>query len=165
MTGATTGQVTFTWGGSGRTVSLVNGVATTKLPGDLAAGTYAAVASFLGTHEAAPSTSAAVTLSVTGRASHVDVDLVPRTVTEGRPAEVRGSVRSDGRFARGQVAIAVDGTVVATGTLTHGSVVVALPRDLSVGSHHVTVSYLGSSTTAPSSDTATLTVKKARGRH
>jgi len=165
VAGAATGQVEFTWNGTSRTVALVDGIATTTLPADLAAGTYTVAASFVGTTEAAPSTSAGVTLMVAGRASQVRVSVAPRTVHQGQRAMVFALVRSLGRAAPGQVTVSVDGTVVATRTLTHGSVVVALPRDLSVGSHQVTVSYLGSPTTAPSSDTATLTVKKARGRH
>ena len=165
VVGASTGKVTFTWAGESRTVDLVNGVATTALPADLAVGSYPVVASFLGTPEAAPSTSAAVTLTVDGRSATVRATLVPRTVTQGSPAVVLAAVRSQGRAAPGKVTVSVDGAVVATRNLVLGAALVVLPRDLAVGSHQVTVSYLGSATTAPSSTIATLTVRTARGRH
>jgi 5'-nucleotidase len=165
VTGAGTGQVTFTWAGTSRTVDLVNGIATTALPADLAVGKYPVVASFLGSPEAAPSTSAAVTLTVDGRASTVRATLVPRTVPQGIPVAVLATVRSERRAAAGQVTVTVDGAVVATRDLVLGAAVVVLPRDLAAGSHQVIVSYLGSATTAPSSGTVTLSVSKAQGRH
>ena len=160
VSGALTGEVEFTWPGASRTVALVNGVATTTLPTNLPVGSYPVVASFLGTAEAAPSTSAPVTLTVVGRASQVRASVVPRTTFQGLPAVAFASVRSDDRAAQGQVTVAVDGTVVATRTLIGGIAAVTLPGTLSVGAHEVTVSYLGNDTTAPSSGTATLTVKK-----
>ena len=78
---------------------------------------------------------------------------------------VLAAVRSQGRAAPGKVTVSVDGAVVATRNLVLGAALVVLPRDLAVGSHQVTVSYLGSATTAPSSTIATLTVRTARGRH
>jgi len=165
VTGAATGQVEFTWDGTSRTVALVNGVATTALPAALAVGAHPVVASFLGTDDAAPSTSAAVTLTVEGRVSQVQASVVPRTTYQGLPAVAFASVRSEGRAAQGQVTVAVDGTVVATRNLTHGIAAVVLPGNLSVGTHQVTVSYLGNATTAPSSGTATLTVKKWWWQH
>ncbi|WP_407341512.1 ExeM/NucH family extracellular endonuclease [Pengzhenrongella phosphoraccumulans] len=164
VTGATTGSVTFSWGTGSMTVPLVKGVATAKLPKDLVAGTYAVTATFVGDAETAPSTSASVTLTVTGRTSDVHATLVPTTVREGMPAVVFASVRSADRATTGQVTVTVDGTLIATQDLRWGSAVVVLPSDLAVGSHRVTVSYLGNPTTAPSSDTEKLTVKRW-GRH
>ncbi|QTE29989.1 ExeM/NucH family extracellular endonuclease [Pengzhenrongella sicca] len=160
VTGATTGQVTFSWDGTSRTVELVGGVATTTLPATLAVGSYQVVAAFLGTADAAPSTSAPATLTVAGRASTTDVTVVPGTTFQGLPTLVLASVRSAGRAAQGQVQVQVDGNVVATRSLALGLTAVVLPGNLAVGTHRVTVSYLGNATTAPSSDTATLTVKK-----
>ena len=160
VTGATTGSITVSWGSGSTTVPLVNGTATATLPRDLVAGTYPVTATFLGDAQAAASTSAGVTLTVTGRSSDVHATLVPKTVFAGLPSVVFASVRSAGRAATGQVTVSVDGTLIATQDLRWGSAAVVLPRDLAVGSHLVTVSYLGNPTTAASSDTEKLTVKR-----
>jgi 5'-nucleotidase len=159
VTGASTGDVRFTWDGGTVTAPLVDGVATSALPGDLARGTYAVVAEFLGTAEAAGSTSTPVTLTVVGRASSVDLTLAPRTTVQGLPSVGIARVRSEGRPARGQVEVLVDGEPVATRTVQGGVVLVVLPG-LAAGEHEVTARYLGDDSTEPSQDSATLTVRR-----
>ncbi|NMR18992.1 ExeM/NucH family extracellular endonuclease [Cellulomonas fimi] len=160
VTGAASGEVEFTWNGSSVTVALVDGVATTTLPDDLAVGTYQVVASFLGTDDAGPSTSDPVELTVEGIASTVDLKLAPSTTFPGLGALALVNVRAGGGRADGTVEVAVDGTVVETRELRFGLALVRVPGNLSPGKHTVTVTYLGDDTTAPSSDSATLTVRK-----
>ncbi|GAA2719483.1 hypothetical protein CAE01nite_07310 [Cellulomonas aerilata] len=161
VTGATSGDVRFTWDGTSVTVPLADGVATTTLPAGLARGAHPVVAEFLGTAEAAPSTSAPVTLTVVGRSSSVDLTLAPRSVFQGLPSVAVARVRSEGRPAQGRVEVLVDGAVVATRQVQDGVVAVVLRSStLAVGRHDVTVRYLGSDSTEPSEDTATLTVSR-----
>ena len=159
VTGATSGQVRFSWDGASAVVDLVGGTASVALPNTLGAGTYSVVASFLGTASAAPSASAPVTLTVVGRASTTRVVLVPPVVPTGIPAIAAALVRTGTGLAQGQVTVSVDGTVVSTSTLTGGLALALLPANLAVGAHLVTVAYAGNATTAASSATATLTVR------
>ena len=118
------------------------------------AATLVLVATPSGTTVRVPVTVEAARIATTTRAT-----LVPRTTFEGMPSVVLVQVSAHHARPAGQVQISVDGTVVATRTLSRGVTGVLLPGNLATGTHTVTVEYLGSATFAPSSDSETLTVK------
>jgi hypothetical protein len=100
-------------------------------------------------------------LAATATAAVTDED----GVRLGRPARVSVSVTSDGSSPTGAVTV-VDGSgALASGTLVDGRATLRVDTaDLGVGSHPLTVRYAGDATHAPSQDTVTLEVVKARSR-
>lgn len=100
-------------------------------------------------------------LAATATAAVTDED----GVRLGRPARLSVSVTSDGSSPTGAVTV-VDGSgALASGTLVDGRATLRVDTaDLGVGSHLLTVRYAGDATHAPSQDTVTLEVVKARSR-
>lgn len=117
----------------------------------------------------AGSTSEPVTVEVTARAaSHLSAHLFPSTVRQGSTALVTAVVRSDGARPTGTVEVLEGGEVIASArVLSHGrtgAAVVVLPRQLAVGTHHLTIAYSGNDQVAPSSVERDLRVVTRRGR-
>ncbi len=110
------------------------------------------------------STSAAVSWTVAARASSTTWAYAPPVVSSRSTPWVTVSVRSTER-PTGTVTVSENGTVLGTATLfplaTTGIAVVTLPR-LGSGTHHLTVSYGGSATVAPSTTTVDLRVITSR---
>jgi 5'-nucleotidase len=158
-------SLSATWVGSAAApviIPVTGGAATVgvTVPRDVAgAATLVLTATPSGTTVRIPVTVAVALVATTTRAT-----VVPRTTFQGFPAVVLVQVNAPKTRPTGSVRVSVDGVVVATRTLNKGVTAVVLPANLSVGTHAVTVQYLGSATLAPSSDTATLTVRAWRWR-
>ncbi len=83
------------------------------------------------------------------------------SMTYGTDGSVTATVTSH-RPVTGEVQVLEGSTVLGTGTLSGGSVTVSIPgRSLEVGSHTLSVRYLGNSENAPSRTSVTLQVSKA----
>ncbi|GAA2240524.1 hypothetical protein GCM10010401_11450 [Rarobacter faecitabidus] len=78
----------------------------------------------------------------------------------GRAASVAVKVSAGGRPATGQIRVTGGGKTV-TASLTAGAVAVRLPATLAAGQRTLTIAYLGSAATNPSSTTLRLQVAKA----
>jgi alpha-L-arabinofuranosidase/regulation of enolase protein 1 (concanavalin A-like superfamily) len=104
---------------------------------------------------------AGVQLAATATAAVVD----PESVRLGRPAGVSVSVTGDGSAPTGTVTVVAGSAALASGTLVDGRATLRLDTaELGVGSHPLTVRYAGDATHAPSQDTVTVVVRKARSR-
>jgi len=71
---------------------------------------------------------------------------------------------ADGRAVSGPVTVREGASAVTTGTVASGTARVALPRNLTVGTHVLTVTFSGTSALLPSTGQARLTVTKAPTR-
>lgn len=135
---------------------VVDGVAEVTVPGGLAPGVHTLTASYAGAGWAgAGSTTSRLTVD---RAPSVVTATAP-TVTSGEVPVVAVTVDGGALPADGQVRVSEGGKVLGTGTLVDGSVEVSLPTSLAVGSHPLSVDYLGSPSVAPASTTTTLVVR------
>ncbi|MFE7224606.1 Ig-like domain-containing protein [Nocardioides sp. NPDC057577] len=84
------------------------------------------------------------------------------TTVQARPYGTASSIGvTVSPTATGTVTVTEGSTTRGSATLSEGRATVALPTNLAVGAHSLTVSYEGSSTVAASSKTVTLTVAKA----
>ena len=88
---------------------------------------------------------------------------VPEPSTFGQASRVDVSVAAQkGGVPTGNVdLLKADGTKIVSGALAGGTVSLALPADLPVGTHVLTASYAGNGGFKPSSGTVTVTVQKA----
>ncbi|MBO3100774.1 glycoside hydrolase family 3 N-terminal domain-containing protein [Cellulomonas fengjieae] len=99
-------------------------------------------------------------------ASTTTLSLSSPVVAFGNPVTARVTVKAPGGAPAGTVQVLVDGTPVATATLTAaGTASVRLPADVATGRHRVTAVYAGAHTADPpvtgsTSAAATLTVTK-----
>ncbi len=163
---AVTGTVRFLDGATELgTAAVVRGTArlTVSLPvgeHSLTAELVPASAAFL------PSTSAATRWTIADRAASTTSAFAPSVITSRSTSRVTVLVQSIAR-PTGTVTVSEGGTTLGTATLfpvwTTGVAVVNLPR-LSVGAHHLTVSYDGSASVAGSSTTVDIRVV-ASGRY
>ena len=108
-------------------------------------------------------TSYAPALEHTGPAeSVVSVQLRKSAVGAGTTPRATVTVESSATVA-GTVAVEIDGRTVKA-TLANGKATLALPKNLSVGTHLVTARYAGTSRAAAGEATATLKVTSAKAR-
>ncbi|MGY4643948.1 S8 family serine peptidase [Cellulomonas sp. URHB0016] len=160
-----TGSVTFLDGTTElATVPVKKGQATTKV--ELGGGSHTLSAVFtpdspwyLG------STSNVVTIDVAKSTSTTKLRLSRTSVTYGTAVSATVTVKGATAAPAGAVEIREGSTVVATGTLTvtglSGTAVVALPRTLATGTHHLTAVFPGTADVAGSQGTASLRISKA----
>lgn len=98
-------------------------------------------------------------------ASQIGV-LMPGSVRAGKSATVAVVVRSEGATPTGTIEVSEDGEVIASATVhayrRTGFAAVRLPRDLAVGTHHLTITYSGNDEVAPSSVERDLKVVKKK---
>ena len=87
--------------------------------------------------------------------------VTPTAVAYGTRAKVTVKVTGTGGTPTGTVKVTRGATLVGTGTLSGGKVVITLSGAIPVGRNTLTVGYLGNATFAGSSDSVTLTVRKA----
>ncbi|GEK18454.1 S8 family serine peptidase [Cellulomonas persica] len=110
------------------------------------------------------STSPVVKVTVTKSTTTTSVSMSKWTVKKGSTVKATVTVKGATAAPSGKVTIKKGTTVIGTGTLkvsgTTGTATITLPTNLAVGKHSLTVSYAGSSGTAASSRTVTLTVTK-----
>uniref|UniRef100_UPI0035624D77 Ig-like domain-containing protein n=1 Tax=Actinotalea sp. TaxID=1872145 RepID=UPI0035624D77 len=161
-----TGSVRFLDGSTELGTAPVEG-GTATLEASLGVGEHSLSAEYLPASAAfLASTSAAVTWSVTARATSTTRAWAPAVISSRATPWVTVMVRSTSR-PTGTVTVSEGGTVLADTRIvplgTTGVAVVRLPR-LSAGVHHLTVQYEGSTTVAPSSTSVDLQVV-AFGRH
>ena len=98
-------------------------------------------------------------------ASRIDA-VAPRSLLRGIPVPVSAVIRSDGPPPTGRIEVTEGDRVVGSASvLTVGrtGIAVALVRGLAVGTHELTVTYVGNDAVAPSADTVTVRVTSPRG--
>ena len=100
-------------------------------------------------------------------AAKVSAVHVPEPSTFGQASSVKVTVERSGSVGNaptGDVTLEkADGSVVGTGTLAGGTTTIALPADLPVGVHTLSVEYSGDATIAAASAKVTVTVKAGSG--
>lgn len=137
-----------------------------SLPVSLTLGTHALQAVFVpDSAEWSASSSAVVTVEV-GREVPVLNAVVPTSVRYGSPVLVAALIRTEGPTATGTVQVhegeRLLGSARAFAGWSGAAALVRLPRDLTVGQHVLTVTYLGDAHVAPVSVERVLTVLPAR---
>ena len=133
--------------------TVTNGKATLPLPTTLTVGQHALEVRYAGTANTAAATTRLVT-SVTKVASTVTA--TPGLINYAQAGLMKVTVKStSGSAVTGLVGV-YNGTtkLVEAPLLTGGTVNLTLPARLNAGTYNLTVKYLGSSTTAPSTTTA-----------
>ena len=135
---------------------VVDGVAAVTVPGGLAPGVHTLTASYAGAGWVGAG-SARFTLTV-GKAPSGVTATAP-AVTSGQVPLVDVTVDGGELAADGEVRVREGSKVLGTGTLADGKVQVRLPASLAVGTHRLTVDYLGSDRLAPASTTTDLVVR------
>lgn len=150
-----TGTVTFLDGTTELgTATVRNGHAWKAVP--LAAGTHALQAVFTPSSPRwSGSASEVVTVEVRARITSNLVIQAPAQVRAGQTAWAVGMVWTDGARPFGKVQVSENGKVLATADVVTlgraGLVAVQLPKNLTVGVHHLTYTYTGNPWVAPSS--------------
>ncbi|WP_091026051.1 ExeM/NucH family extracellular endonuclease [Nocardioides szechwanensis] len=146
----TSGSVQLTEGSTviGSSNVAADGTATIAIAGTaLSVGTHGLTVAYLGDTANVPSQgSVTMTVSKAGSATQAAVSPAEVVVRQGR-ASVSASVSADGYTPTGSVQIRINGEVVATRSLTSGSVFALLAPFESVGPHNVSVVYLGDANT------------------
>ncbi|MBX9245416.1 S8 family serine peptidase [Actinotalea ferrariae] len=103
----------------------------------------------------AGSSSAPVTVEVRAKITSTLIMQAPSQIQAGQTAYAVGLVYTDGARPFGTVEVSENGTVLASATVftvgRAGLVSVQLPRNLSVGTHHLTFTYTGNDWVAPAS--------------
>jgi hypothetical protein len=124
-------------------------------------GTYAVTAAYAGTAQIAASTSPATSVAAGADAL---VRAQPATGTYGtKGAVLAGEVQGSGRTATGTVTLTSGSTVLGTATLVGGRYSLALGTTAVLpGTRTVTVTYNGDARHNPGTDTATLSITKAK---
>lgn len=158
-----TGSVTVTGAGDPLEADLVDGVADLTLP-PLAEGSHPLTATYAGdaNHEDGTGTGTLV-VGPAPIASTTTLTLAQPSTPYGAPTTATVVVAAPGETPTGPVTVTVAGRTVG-GTLSNGRATVRLPADVTPGRHTVTASYAGAGLVASSSDTAALSVGKARPR-
>ncbi len=120
VTGTTTGKVRFTTGSRSVEANLVAGVATAKLPADLAVGKHRVVARFVADQVAAASSSAPVSLKVTKATVKVINKVAWAKASAKKPFSFMVATKAlgSGVWATGTVKVYLHGRVVTTAKLT-----------------------------------------------
>lgn len=136
---------------------VVDGVARVSLPADLAPGRHDLVASYAGSGWVGDG---AALFSVTVGRAAAGVTATAPTTTSGEAPVVTATVTGvDGVAPTGQVRVSEGARVLGTADLVDGVARVSLPASLRVGSHPLTVDYLGSEQLAAASTTVDLTIR------
>lgn len=158
-----TGSVTVTGAGDPLGADLVDGTAELTLP-PLAEGSHPLTATYAGdaNHEDGADT-ATVVVGPAPIASTTSLTLAKATSSYGAPTTATVQVTAPDGTPTGPVTVTVGGRSL-TGILTAGRATVRLPADLAPRRHTVTASYAGAGLVSSSSDTAALTVAKAKPR-
>ncbi|GAA2240673.1 hypothetical protein GCM10010401_11660 [Rarobacter faecitabidus] len=146
--------------------TLANGTATVNLPTGLGVGIHRLRATFAPANAQtwAPGTSQIVTYRITGQATSTTLTLSQASQALGEaPASAQVTVTGTGGTPTGTVQLvnAANSSVLATGTLVNGSVVVTLPNTLAAGTYQLQARYVptaGSTWEGSSSANQTLTV-------
>jgi hypothetical protein len=156
-----TGSVTVTGAGEPLEADLVDGVAELTLPA-LAEGSHELTATYAGdaNHEDGAGTGTLV-VGPAPIASTTTLTLARASSSYGAPTTATVVVAAPDETPTGPVTITVGGRTVAR-TLAAGRASVRLPANVVPGRYTVTASYAGVGLVASSSDTATLTVAKAK---
>ncbi|MEN0128915.1 MAG: NlpC/P60 family protein [Brevundimonas sp.] len=131
----------------------------------LAGGLALVVAAPLATSSAAsaatPTPSQVAQVAPTLAKSRTHLSVSKHVQTQGKAsAIVRATVHVRGKAATGKVVVRISGKNWRTLTLHHGKASVHLPKNLSVGTHQVTVVYKATKTAKRSADTTRVKVKK-----
>jgi hypothetical protein len=135
---------------------VVDGVARVTVPGGLAPGRHTLTASYAATGWVGEGTTTFVLTVGTAPSS---VTAAAPTVTSGQVPVVEVTVDGGDLVADGQVRVKEGSKVLGTAALVDGAAKVRLPASLKVGTHRLTVDYLGSDRVAAASTTTTLTVR------
>ncbi|GEL96075.1 esterase-like activity of phytase family protein [Cellulomonas composti] len=146
------------------TVPVTAGVATTKVV--LGHGTHALTASFAPAGEELAGSDGTATVTIVASGTTTTLTLSRGTATYGAAVTAKVSVVGATAAPGGTVQVRDGSKVVGTGTLVvsgrKGTVTVALPRTLTVGTHTLTARYAGTSGVAAStSSSARLVVSRA----
>ena len=142
------------------TVTLVDGEGTIAVPADaLAVGEHGLTLAYLGAGSFEPSTG---TVTVTVLKASTTVTGTADPITYGTSGAVAVKVTSSSGTPSGDVELRDGAAVLGTVTLVDGEGTIAVPADaLAVGSHDLTVAYLGAGSFKVSTATVTVTVVKA----
>ena len=159
-----TGTIKVTAGGKTLgTATLKSGKASVKLPA-LSAGTHTVTVAFTSSSKTVKSSVTTAKVVVAKAVSEVLVD-APTTGTFGKSTTMQVVVAaSNGLNATGKVEVREGKTVLKRVNLHYGAAVIALPKTLKVGTHKLSVVYLGTSQIASSKTSGTFKVAKATSK-
>ncbi|WP_426594220.1 S8 family serine peptidase [Cellulomonas sp. McL0617] len=163
---AATGTVTFLDGSTPLgSAPVAQGKA--SITATLGAGKHSLTASFAPTDGTyAASTSAAVVVDVSRSTSTTTLSLSRNTAPFGSATTATVKVKGASAAPAGTVTLRSHGVVVGSGTLTvsglTGTATIALPNDLTVGTHQLTAVFGGSADVSGSQASKTYTVTKAK---
>ena len=157
-----TGMVTFTDGGTTLGTASVSGGSASLVTSTLAVGSHSIVAAYAGDAATAASTSAALSYTVTTKATTgttTTLAISPATVAYGTGFNLSAAVAP--AAATGTVSFSENGAPLA-GTTVSGGKATATTAPLSVGTHMIVATYSGDGTYAGSTSVAsTVTVTQA----
>lgn len=151
--GTPTGSVEFSDGATVLGSAPVNtGTAVLTVAG-LTAGTHPITARYSGDADFGPSTSTALTETVTAAATAATLVATPAKIASGQPITLTATVMSSGGIPPGSVSFLDGATSLGSAPLGGGQATLTVST-LSVGTHALTASYPGAADFAPSTSSA-----------
>lgn len=151
-----TGTLTFSDGTTvlGTDVLDANGHATLAVPG-LSVATHTITATYTGSTNYAPSTSAAFNEVVSSTPTTISLSTSTQSALAGKPVTFSLTVSSTTGIPTGTVTLRDGSAIVGQAALTNGGAATFSLSSLSVGSHTLSVNYAGDANYSPSTSSST----------